>query len=121
MLTRLTKLIVVTTGIFLIISLVRSIVDIWQKGSLLDREEEKYAQVKLEYEELNAEYEMLESPDYIERTARDKLGLSKEGEMVVVLPPVISISPSEATITDIPKPEKREEVWQLWANWFLNK
>ena len=103
-------------GVFLTISLLRSIIDIWQKGGLLDKEEERLAKARLENEELTKEFERLQSPEYIEKQAREKLGLGKENEVVVVLP-------DEKTIKSfVPKIDTSgDEVVNLpnWRKWFL--
>ncbi len=114
---RFLKIIGFLLGIFLVISLTRSIVDAWQKGGLLDREEERFAKAKLENEELNRESVKLQSPEYIEKQARDKLGLGKEGEAVVVLPPLPTITVPEGQTNNS---EKSQSVWQQWVSFLFN-
>lgn len=43
-------------------------------------------QLDIKNKELRAQLEKVKSPEYIEEQARDKLGLSKEGEIMVVIP-----------------------------------
>lgn len=105
-------------GVFLIISLLRSIIDIWQKGGLVDKEEERFAKTRLENEELTKEFESLQSPEYIEKQAREKLGLGREGEAVVVLPPNANETPSSEEKTPLKKLE--EPIWQQWVSFLLN-
>lgn len=94
-------------GVFLVVSLTRSLIDLWQKGGLLDKEEERFAKIRLENEELNNEFTKLQTPEYIERQAREKLGLAREGEAVVIVPPV----EEKETPKEIAKP-----VWQQWVS-----
>ncbi len=98
-------------GIFLIISLSHSSVNLWQKANLLDKEEERFAKAKLENEILTEELAKLQTPQYIEKQAREKLGLSRENEMVVVFPgkDQAEVKPSETPLINPKKP-----VWQQW-------
>lgn len=112
------RVIVFIFGIFLVVSLSRSIWDLWQKGSLLGKEEERFAKIRLENEELNKEFTRLKSLENIEKQARDKLGLSKEGEVVVILPPVNEGSSKTEEI--IPKKETAKAVWEQWLSFLFN-
>lgn len=103
------KIIAFILGLFLIINLSRSIFDLWQKGGLLDKEEERFARARLNNEELTKEYQDLQSPEYIEKQARDKLGLGKEGEVAIVLPP-------QETQTETQQQEKTLSTWEQWLN-----
>lgn len=114
---RFLRILVFGLGVFLIVSLSRSIIDIWQKGGLLDKEEERLAKARLENEELAKELERLQSPEYIEKQAREKLGLGREGEVVVVLPPQVG-SPSPEVKIAPKQPEKA--VWQQWVSFLLD-
>lgn len=105
-------------GLFLIVNLSRSLIDMWQKGGLLEKEEERFAKVRLENEELNKEFTKLQTPEYIEKQAREKLGLSKEGEAVVVLPPKAGETPSLEDKT--PTKTFDKPVWQQWINLLAN-
>lgn len=53
-----------------------------------------------------------ESPDFIEREARNKLNLGKEGEIVVLLPSIsLFVSPT-------PVPLDSSQNWQKWIKLF---
>ena len=73
------------------VALVRSVYDLWQKGGILEAEEERFAKVRYTNEELRQQDEELKDPMYIEEQAREKLGLSRPGEAIVVLPPKTSV------------------------------
>ena len=77
------------------VALVRSVYDLWQKGSILEAEEERFARARYTNEELRQQDEELKDPMYIEKQAREKLGLSRPGEAVVVLPPDNSVQTIE--------------------------
>ena len=115
---RFIRILAFVLGVFLIISLLRSIIDIWQKGGLVDKEEERFAKTRLENEELAKEFESLQSPEYIEKQAREKLGLGREGEAVVVLPPNANETPGLEDKT-LPKIFDKP-VWQQWVSFLFN-
>lgn len=105
-------------GIFLVINLTRSLIDLWQKGGLLDKEEERFAKVRLENEELNKEFARLQTPEYIEREARDKLGLAREGEAVVIIPPTAGNQSN--TLKETNSKEVAKPIWQQWLAVLIN-
>lgn len=104
-------------GVFLVISLTRSIIDLWQKGSAYDREEQRFAKARLENEQLISQYERIQTPEYVEQEARDKLGLTKEGEIVVVLPQDTALTEKDMNpsidLTNLP-------IWQQWIKVLFN-
>ncbi len=74
--------------------------------------------LKKENEELQKRLTETQSPVYIERELRDKLGLAKRGEVVVVLP--------DAEILKRLAPKSSEEedflpdpTWKKWAKLFF--
>lgn len=52
----------------------------------LERLQKEVVELRSHVESLNWEIAHKESPEFLEREARDKLGLIKEGERVVILP-----------------------------------
>lgn len=115
--TKAIRIFTLVIGIFLVISLVRSIADLWQKGSVFEKEEQRFAKARLDNEQLLSEYEKIQSPLYVEQQARDKLGLTKEGEVVIVLPQlsVIPVSTKSAAIELSSLP-----IWKQWIKVLLN-
>ncbi len=115
---RLLKIFFFLLGVFLVVNLSRSIIDLWQKGGLLDKEEERYAKARLENEELTKQYEQIQTPEYIEKEARDKLGLGREGEVVVVLPP--NKDQSTDQLSNKVKDNEVKAVWRKWVEVLFN-
>jgi len=92
-------------SILLMVSLVRNIVKI------------NNVKIREENEELEAKLEILRSDEYQEKQLRDKLGLAKEGELIVVLPE------DEVLRNLAPKHVEEEETlpdpnWKKWAHLF---
>jgi cell division protein FtsB len=98
-------------GIILVVNLVRSITNLWQKGEIIDDYVKRLSQVIRRNEDLKKGLARAQSPEYIERQAREKLNLGKEGENVVILPP----------ITPSPTPPLEENLsnWQRWLRLFF--
>ena len=80
-----------------------------QHGSLLTHEKEENDRLKRKLYEV-------QSPEYIEKQAREKLGMSKEGEYVVMLPASLS---AQKKISGEPVifPEQFP-VWKQWLSLF---
>src|SRR3990167_2096083 len=99
---------------FIIIATARILV---QKRTI-DREgariEAQMARMSNENEELSSLIQYLNTPEYKEKEAREKLNLAKEGEHVVVLPS----SDEEVSGTTI-VPSKSSNA-KLWFNYFFN-
>jgi hypothetical protein len=73
--------------LFLIVSMGRSTWGLLGKGDAIEEEQKHVDELKAEQERLMAIKETVDSPEFIEKEARDKLGLAKPGETVLVLPP----------------------------------
>jgi hypothetical protein len=82
----------------------------------LDKEEERFAKAKLENEQLQNEYNKVQSPEFIEKQARDKLNLGKEGEVAVILPPKQGEAKPKEEIKPIELP-----VWKQWVGYLLDR
>jgi cell division protein FtsB len=110
---RLTTLVVLSIGLIFVISLVRSIFDFLKAEDRIQDEELKLAQLQLKNEELKKKLAEVESSEYLEKAAREKLGLAKEGEVVVILP----------SVTPLPEAKGQSEEnlpnWQKWLKVFF--
>ncbi len=74
----------------------------------------EYARVRAENRSLRKRIAEIKSPEYIERYAREKLGLIKPGETAyVVLPPNRSVSPSQTPTRSI-EPTRSVEATGTW-------
>ena len=94
-------------------SLVRSIYSLWKKGEIVHELARQEAEKKSENDRLKRQLEYVQSPQFIEKQAREKLNLQKEGEQVVVLPKSIqeqAFSSSEP----ISLTERADSSWKQW-------
>jgi SMC interacting uncharacterized protein involved in chromosome segregation len=72
--------------------------------------EEKLAELKKKEDELKKKYEEITSDEYMEKQLRNQLNLSKENEIVLVLPP-------DEILMKLVPPDKVEEQVDLTPNW----
>jgi cell division protein FtsB len=98
-----------------IFNIVKSIVSLWQRGSLVTDQQAILTQKQQENETLKAKLQEAESPEFIERQAREKLNLQKEGEVVVVLPKSQNLNANDQKeiIPVIPN-------WKQWWKMIIN-
>ena len=101
-----------------LLSLVRNVLKISQSKEKIRESQERVEELKRESERLAKEIEKVQSEVYIEKQLRDKLGLVKEGEIVVVLPDdevLRKLAPNIPEEEDIlPDPN-----WKKWLKLFL--
>ena len=87
--------------------------------SRLDDAQAKLTRLKGEQEDLKKELQKMESPLYVEAQIRNKLGLAKENEIILVFPEDdlvrrLSSRTSSSSFYDLPEPN-----WKVWLNLFF--
>ncbi|MCL4366672.1 septum formation initiator family protein [Patescibacteria group bacterium] len=65
----------------------RQVFDSLQAGQRLDQSVDELTRLQDKNEELKEQLSQLDSPQFIEQQARDKLNLARSGETVVIIPP----------------------------------
>ena len=104
--------------LLLAISLIQSILKITGSSQKITDARQKLENLQQENENLARQLKIVASTEFIEKEARDKLGVAKKGEIVVVLP-------DKETLTAlVPKLEEEKfslplPIWQKWLNLFL--
>jgi cell division protein FtsB len=102
----------------LALSLAKSISRANEIRNQIRDEESKIIKIQAENDKLAEKLTQAQSPNFIEKEVRDKLGLGKEGESVVVLPDpevlkrLAPVIPVEADI--LPDPN-----WKKWMKLFI--
>ena len=100
------------------LSLYRNMARITKSKSTVDEAGERVNKLENEKKELEARLSEVSSEYYIEKQIRDKLNLTKEGEIMVILPP-------EDVLRKLaPKEEEKEAVlpdpnWRKWIILFI--
>jgi cell division protein FtsB len=77
--------IIILVSIFMIISLSRSVMDLWERRKILEVEQKRLTQLEQKHEELEQKLKMVQTPAFVEKEARDRLGMAKEGETVIIM------------------------------------
>ncbi|OGG07288.1 hypothetical protein A2872_01635 [Candidatus Gottesmanbacteria bacterium RIFCSPHIGHO2_01_FULL_42_12] len=104
---QLLRTIIIFIGLILIAITVRSIVDLWRVGDSVTLREKEVQKLQEKNDSLKMRIYDVESPEYLERIAREKLNLARPGEYVVIFPKGEKASES-AQIKDV-RPN-----WQKW-------
>ena len=100
------------------VSLIRNILKINKAGKKIEEAQVQLEEIKEENRQLKLKVESLASEEYVERQLREKLSLSKEGEIIVVLP-------EEEILRKLaPKRELEEDIlpdpnWKRWYKLFF--
>lgn len=94
----------------IVISVSRSIGEAWGRGSIVQEREMALENATKKNDELKRKFEEVQTPAFIEREARDKLGMTKEGEVVVLLPEIHSPDPNDL--------KNRGEDLPSWKQWW---
>ncbi len=82
------KIVIVIIGILLVVNLVRSFQLVTEKSKVIGEGQNRLFEEQARNDKLKRELAKVESREYIEKNAREKLNLGKEGEYVVILPPM---------------------------------
>lgn len=85
--------------IVLSVNLANSWWRLYQRGDIIKEAEDKLLEVHEKQEELKRNLAKAQSTQFIEKQARDKLNLSKEGETLIILPPITPVIEITPTIT----------------------
>lgn len=104
-------------GFLFLLSLIRNISKIADAEKRISKAQQRVEKLRKENEETERRLAEVKGEEYIEKQLRDKLGLAKEGEIVVVLPDeetLRKIAPGIAEEEDVlPDP-----TWKKWLKLF---
>jgi cell division protein FtsB len=103
--------------LLMLVSLIRNVLRVVESNKRIGKAQDQVEKLKKENEELEEKLAVTRSEGYIEKQLRDKLGLAKEGEIVIVLPD------EKILETLAPKLEEEEETlpdpnWKKWLKMF---
>lgn len=112
------KIVIVLAGIVAVAitwSLIGQIMTTLKSGDRLQEATERLHQLEVKNKELKHKLEEVKTPAFLEEQARDKLGLVKEGETIVIIP-------EEKLNQVLGITDKIEEIklpnWQGWLKLF---
>lgn len=110
---RLFRIFVTLTSLLIVVGLSRSLYSLWLKKDIMRQRQESLTKLEREQQELKKKLEEAQSPEFIERAARENLGLIKEGEAIVLVPNDKS--------TNLQMTNKEEDIpnWRKWWKLFF--
>lgn len=94
-------------------NIIRTTSSLSQEDSIIKKAKDRLQEVTDDNQNLERQLAQVGSQEFIEKEARNKLNLGKEGEIVLILP---SISPF---LTPTPIPVDISPNWQKWVKIFL--
>lgn len=111
------KYLVVFISIFLLLSLIKNLSWVLAARKSVEEEKTRLAQLKKENEKLKREAQEVAGSSFIEQQLRDKLGMAKRGEIVLVLPDEDTL---RKLAPDIPSEEDflPDPIWKQWLHLF---
>ena len=108
---RITKLrfyIITFVCLFIIINTVRSLGDLYKAQGRLVETKRELAEAQANQKKLLAQKNWVESDKFVEEQARNKLGMGRPGETVIILPESLQQSTGRAAVTE-------EANWKKWV------
>lgn len=111
---RIGKLLLPVIFIFLIVNLIRSFWDARISLRRLEKLRAEVAQSQSQKTDLEKEVEQKRSPEFLEREARDKLGLIRQGERVVIIPENFGLDRSGQAVEGSTPPKDKTPNWKKW-------
>lgn len=109
-------LIIIIIGLAISLGLVRNLYSIYQNSKFQDLAVKKLEKLRAENTRLKEEVAVAGEQSFIEREARERLGLVKPGEVVVILPSEKEATGSGEAVSE-EKPAR--PIWQQWISLFF--
>lgn len=103
------RLLVIVFCLYLIVTTVKSIFDLWNAGDKLTIRQDEIKALQRQREDLLRKKASIDNPQYWEKVARDKLGLTKPGDEVIIIPQEL-LADNSKVVTKPAIPN-----WQKWA------
>lgn len=106
----------VLAAVYLLITLSRDLVGLFSARERITKEERTVAELQTEQQQLAQEIEYVASEEFVEKEAREKLLMSKPGEVVVLDPHEEQLKVGEKTGDGA---ERELANWEKWVHLFF--
>lgn len=106
------RLAVTIISLILVYNLSLSIIDLWTRKDIVSSRRGALALVEQKNAQLKEKLSVAQSPEFVEKQAREKLGMVKPGETLVLVGTDGSGDPVTAKPRKIPN-------WQMWWRLFI--
>ncbi|KKS32986.1 MAG: Septum formation initiator [Candidatus Amesbacteria bacterium GW2011_GWA2_42_12] len=104
----------VVISLFVAVKLGIGVVRLWKTGGLVDEAKKEVSDLKKENSSLQEKLVYVNSPEFVEKEARDKLGYGREGEVILVL------SDQNANLkSQISNPKTEVPNWKRWWDLYI--
>lgn len=103
-------ILVVTIGVYLIINLLNTTATLWQRQSEVTRAQEELDKLKKENKDLSSQLEYSQTQEFLEKEARDKLGL--------VMPEEKQVFIEEEVVLATPAAGKKNSWFENLKSWW---
>ncbi len=103
---------IIAAGLFIAARQSLNIWKLWKSGEQVRIAQNQVKQAERENQQLRDRLAQIDNPEFIEKEARDKLGFAKEGETILVLPPVNQITQPTSPSDDRPS-------WKQWWDLYI--
>jgi len=111
---RIVFIVTILVSTVIINNLIRSIYDLWHKKDLIVKTQQELIRQKQENNRLKSELPYVGSQEFIEKEARNKLLLVKQGEQQVLIPQNLI---QESKLSE--KENKDKPNWRKWLKLFF--
>ncbi|MBI2021939.1 septum formation initiator family protein [Candidatus Daviesbacteria bacterium] len=111
-----TIVITLLVSILILLGLSRQILDALNSGKRIEVALDKVNKLQQENNQLKKKLSEVQSTDFLEQTARDKLGFSKKGETVIIIPDELM---NKVLGENKRVEEEKISNWQGWLRLFL--
>lgn len=105
-------IVIVIVLLVVINNLIRSIYNLWSKQDLLYQAQNELKNEQQTNKKLKGELSYVQTPQFVEKEARNELFLVKPGEQDVLIPQTSSIQAGQQEANNIPN-------WQKWIKLFF--
>ncbi len=107
---------VLILGLLVVFQLSRSIISIYGRGGRVKELVAEVAGLEKKKQDLEQEKAFRQTPEFIEREARDRLRMVKEGERILVLPGEQNEESSKFKVQSSKNEEKKN--WEKWIDFW---
>lgn len=112
----LVRLLIVGVSLLAVVSLSRTVYTLWGKRDYVRLRADALAREQAENDRLKKQVEEAKKSEFIEKEAREKLGMTREGESIVIMPQITQSDQSDQlNMTQ----EKDESNWRKWWRLFF--
>lgn len=102
---------IVATGLLIAVRQGASVWKLYRAGEQVHQAQEQLSQEEAQNQKLKQKLAEIDNPQFIEREAREKLGYSKEGETILILP---QQDQQSQRVTESEKPS-----WEQWWDLYI--